>query len=330
MKALVTGAGGFLGGAITRQLLAAGHTVTAVARGDYPALTAAGVKVVRADLAGGELAPIFDGQDVVFHVAAKTGVWGPTAEFERTNVEGTRQVIAACRQAGVPKLVFTSSPSVIFDGHDHTNAGPDLPYPTHYESDYPRTKAEAERMALAANSPELATVSLRPHLIWGPGDPHLLPRVIKRARQGRLRIVGEGRNEVSITYIDNAAAAHLQAAAHIHPGASGAGRAFFVNDPTPIVLWDWLNGIFAQLQIPPVRRKVSVNLARRVGGVLEWVWRTFNLSGEPPMTRFVAAQLGSSHTYDIRPAQQHLGYQPVVGPEEAMARTLEYFRGLRV
>ncbi len=327
MNALVTGGGGFLGKAIVTRLVADGHAVTVLARGAYPALEALGARLARVDLADADgVRRAAEGCDTIFHVAAKAGVWGRPAEFEATNVVGTRNVVAAARAAGVRRLVFTSSPSVVFDGADHIDAGPNLPYPSRYEAHYPRTKAEAERLALAADGPELAVVALRPHLIWGPEDPHLLPRIFARARAGRLLGVGDGTNRVSVTYIDNAAAAHLQAAEALRPGGPVAGRAFFVNDPTPVVLWPWLDGLLGRLGLPRARGRVPLRVARALGGLCEALWTAFPLPGEPPMTRFVATQLATSHTYDVRPAVAAFGYAPPVGPDDAMERTVAWWR----
>lgn len=326
MRVLVTGGGGFLGAAICRRLVAAGHEVAAVARGSYPALEALGVRLYRGDLA--EEAAVdaaFAGRDLVFHAAAKAGVWGPEAEFRRSNVEATAVVLRLCRRHGVSRLVYTSSPSVVFGAADHEGAGNDLPYPDSYLAHYPRTKAEAERAVLAANGAELATVALRPHLIWGPGDPHLLPRLVARARAGRLRRVGEGRNRVSLTFVENAAAAHIQAASVLAPGASWAGRPYFVNDPEPVVLWDWFNGLFQRIGVPPVTASVSPGLARAAGAAAEWIWG-FGLSGEPPMTRFVAEQLWRSHWYDLAPAIQAFGAWEQADLEAGLEATAAAFR----
>jgi nucleoside-diphosphate-sugar epimerase len=332
VNALVTGGGGFLGEQIVAQLLAAGHTATAAGRGTYPAVAALGARTVQVDIADADaVCRAAAGHDVVFHVAARAGVWGPRAEFERSNVTGTENVVAACRAVGIRTLVYTSSPSVVFDGTDHIDAA-ERPYPASHQSHYAETKARAERLVLAANGPTLATVALRPHLIWGPRDPHLLPRLFARGRAGKLRIVGDGANRVSITYVDNAAAAHLRAADTLVAASAGgrvaacAGRAYFINDVPPIALWDWLNGLYARLGIPPVTRKVPVGVARVAGGLAEAVWSVFGLAGEPPMTRFVASQLGTSHTYDIGPATRDFGYLPIVPPDEALDRTVAWWK----
>ncbi len=327
MKALVTGGAGFLGHAIVQRLLAQGDSVTAVSRKSYPSLVKAGAQSLAVDLSDLEaLKRAMDGHQVVFHVAAKTGVWGSLEEFQKTNVEGTRNVLAACRSAGVEKLIMTSSPSVVFDGHSHLNAGNDLPYPSTYESHYPATKAQAERMALEASSATFPVLALRPHLIYGPGDPHLLPRLLARARSGRLRMVGDGTNLVSITHVANAAAGHLQAAQALKPGAACAGKAYFLCDAEPVRLWDWLNTVFTRLGIPAVRSRVPVGVARFAGALAETAWNTLNLDGEPPMTRFVASQLATSHTYDLTPARRDLGYAPPVSGAEAMDDTVAFLK----
>jgi nucleoside-diphosphate-sugar epimerase len=327
LNVLVTGGGGFLGSAIARQLRAAGHTVTAAGRSAYPELEQEGIRTVRLDVRDAlAVRRTVPGHDTVIHAAARAGVWGPRADYRRINVDGTAHVVDACRAAGVERLVYTSSPSVVFDGRDHENAGPDLPYPASWEAIYPETKAEAEKLVLAASDARMATVALRPHLIWGPGDPHLLPRVFAKARQGRLRIVGGGANRVSVSFVENAAAAHVQAALALQPGSPAAGRAFFVNDPEPVALWPWLNSLLEAVGLPRVERRVSLGVARAAGAVAEGVWSVLRLSGEPPMTRFVASQLAASHWYDVGPAREAFGYTPVVSAAEAFDRTVRFWR----
>ncbi len=175
MRALVTGGGGFLGSAIARKLVARGDAVRSLARGDYPSLRTLGIETIRGDVADPEnVRRAAEGCDIIFHVAAKAGVWGPFADYYRANVEGTRNVISACRALGIHRLVYTSSPSVVFNGRDMEGVDESAPYPAHHEAPYAATKAEAERLVLAANVPDLAVVALRPHLIWGPGDNHLV------------------------------------------------------------------------------------------------------------------------------------------------------------
>ncbi len=326
MNVVVTGGGGFLGGRIVRSLLAEGHTVTSVSRSRYPELEALGVRCVPCDLAD-EASTIaaLAGAELVFHVAAKAGVWGSLSEYEGANVTATRNVISACLRHGVQKLVHTSSPSVCFDGTDHVDASNDLPRATDFLAHYPETKARAEELVLAANSPRFATCSLRPHLVFGPGDPHIIPRLIDKARRGRLRIVGDGQNEVTLSYVENAAHAHLCAAKTLAPGAPHAGRAYFVGQEEPVLLWEWINNLLKRLGVPTVERRISENAAYRVGAVLEAAWRILPLSGEPPMTRFVATQLARSHSYDMEPARRDFGYSEIVSMESAVDATVSAF-----
>lgn len=331
-RALVTGGGGFLGLQIVRELIAAGVETTSLSRRPHPALEKLGVKHVCADLSeAGALDEAFQGQDTVFHTAAKAGVFGPLSEYQAINEGGTRHALAAAVAAGVRRFVHTSSPSVVFDGTDHLGAGRDLPYPKRYLAAYPRSKAAAERLVLQANrtpsgSGVLATCALRPHLIFGPGDPHIVPRLLERARAGRLRIVGPRSNTVSLTYVENAALAHVQAAQHLTPDAPHAGRPTFVNQTEPVVLWDWIAELLraADLELP--QRAVPAPLAYAGGAVLESAWKLLALRGEPPMTRFVARQLAKSHTYDMEPARRDFGYIERVSLSEANRRTFAWVR----
>ena len=329
MHALVTGGGGFLGRAITEQLLARGDQVTILSRGRYLEVEALGAAGVQCDLSapGPELAEVLAQVDVVFHVASKTGVWGSRASFFQANVEGTKNLLSAARKAGVRRFVYTSSPSATFDGGDaEGKTEAEAPYPEHFEAPYPESKAVAEKFVLDQNSDELATTALRPHLIWGPRDPHILPRLISRRKQGRLMRIGDGTNKVGITFIDNAAVAHLQAADVLAPGAANAGKAYFITDPEPVSLWPWIDGFLQSVGVPAISRGVSPGFALFMGGMLEWVWRTFGLSGEPPMTRFVAAEMATSHWYDLSAARSDFGYAPIVGPEDGLARAADYFK----
>ncbi len=313
-RILVTGGGGFLGRAIVQQALAQGDQVRVLGRRRYPDLEAVGVECAQGDVSDWEAVKrACQGVEVAYHTAALAGVWGSPLEYDRTNVDGTNAVIAGCRGAGVPRLVYTSTPSVVAspDGTSHEGADESLPYPTRFLADYPRTKVQAEKAVLAANGDALRTVALRPHLLVGAGDPHLLPRVVDRARKGRLRIIGDGQVKVDVTYVGNAARAHLQAARALTEKSSpAAGRAYFLSNGEPVVLWPFLNAFLTRLGLPPVTKTVSLTGALRLGGALEWCWRTFRLKGEPPMTRFAATMLGTSHWFDISAARRDLGYDP--------------------
>lgn len=322
MKALVTGGGGFLGLYIVEQLLQSGVEVRVFCRGRYPALKALKVQTVQGDLReASAVQSACQGMDAVFHTAAVPGIWGPKDHYFGINYTGTLNVLNACRQAGVARLIYTSSPSVVFDGHDHKDADETLPYPTRWLCHYPHSKAMAEQAVLEANGVAgLRTISLRPHLIWGPRDNHLIPRLIQRAVSGRLRQVGDGSNVVSLAYVENAAAAHVQAEQALRTSDKAAGRSYFINDPEPVNLWNWIAMILQRTDLPPLQKKISAKAAYRIGSVLETVWSCLRLRGEPPMTRFVALQLAGSHSYRIDAAVRDFGYQPLVSVEEGLRR----------
>jgi len=327
MKALVTGAGGFLGGALVRRLRNRGDTVRSFCRKSYPDLDSLGVEQVQGDLADrAAVSAAAAGCDIVFHVAAKAGVWGRWNEYHRANVVGTENVIAACRTNAIHRLVYTSSPSVIFAGVDQNGVNESEPYPKRFLAHYPHTKALAEQSVLAANGPELGTVALRPHLIWGPGDPHLIPRLIGQARAGRLKRIGRESKPVDTVYVDNAAAGHVQAADRLAPGSPVAGKAYFLTQGEPQPLWDFVNRLLAAAGLPPVARTVSTGAAYLTGAVWEKVYRLFCLRGEPPMTRFVARQLSTAHWFDLAAARRDFGYTPTVSTDEGLKRVAEWLR----
>ena len=328
MRVLVTGAGGFVGGVIARMLRARGDEVRSVARNDYPALLALGCTHVKGDLSDAAVAQrASEGVDAIIHVAAKAGFWGKAADFEASNVTATQQLLDAAVRHGVKRFVFTSSPSVTFDGGDAVHANESLPYPSKHLAHYPRTKAEAERRVLAANGKDgLLTCALRPHLVYGPGDPHFLPRVLQRARAGSLAWIG-GNNEVDFTYVDNAAHAHLLALDALgSPAAKPAGKVYFIGQGTAVKPADFFRPLLEGIGMPPVTRTVKLPVAYAAGAVLEAVWSLFGLAGEPRMTRFLAAQLGTSHHYDLTAAREDLGYELLVDEAEARRRTLAWLQ----
>jgi 2-alkyl-3-oxoalkanoate reductase len=321
MNALVTGGGGFLGKAIVERLIARGDTVTSFARCDYPQLRALGVHVVQGDLSDADAVKrAAAGCDIVFHVAAKPGIWGPYQEYYRTNVVGTENIVAACRACGIARLVFTSTPSVVFDGKDQEGIDESAPYPERYHANYPQTKAMAERLVLQANDSRLATVALRPHLIWGPGDNHLVPRILARARAGMLRRIGRRDNRVDCVYIDNAADAHLLAADRLAPGSPIAGKAYFISQGEPWPLWDLVNAILKCADLPPVTRAVPASVAYAAGWAFETTYRLLGLTSEPRMTRFLARELSTSHWFNLDAARRELGYAPTVSIDEGLRR----------
>ena len=324
MTVLVTGGGGFLGGAIVRRLVARGDRVRSFARGEYPELGKIGVEVRRGDLCDADaVAAATVGCERVFHVAAMPGVWGAYKKYYRTNVVGTDNVLAACRAQGVERLVYTSTPSVVHAGGDIEGGDESLPYATRYSAHYPRTKAVAERRVLEANDGNLSTVALRPHLIWGPGDNHLTPRILARGRAGRLRLIGNRPNLIDTVYIDNAADAHILAADRLEPSAACAGNAYFISNGQPVTLAEITNGILAAAGLPPVTRRISAPLAYALGALAELAYGLLRIRKEPPLTRFLARQLSTAHWFEIGAARRDLGYEPAVSIGEGLRRLAE-------
>lgn len=335
MRALVTGGGGFLGSHLVEALLARGDRVRSFGRGDYPQLREQGVDVARGDVRDREavVAACRD-VDCVFHAAAAPGISMDARLYDEVNRVGTENVLSACRDTGVTRLVYTSSPSVVFAGQDQCGVDESAPYAfdwlTRHRAFYALSKARAERGVLAANCGELRTCALRPHLIWGPGDTQLIPRLIHRAVVGRLRRIGEGTNLMDITYVENAVDAHLLAAdALARPVAeatSPAGKAYFISQGEPVNCWRWIDEVLALVDLPPVAKSISVSMASRVGSLCEALYRMFRINSEPPMTRFLAAQLATSHWFDISAARRNLGYEPRVSTAEGMRRLGEWLR----
>jgi len=330
MTILITGAGGFLGGAIARLLRNRGYAVRGYSRGEHPHLKALGVEQHRGSLTDAQTLKLAaTGCDAVIHTAAKAGVWGPYKDYWRANVLGTRNVLEVCQSLKIGKLIYTSSPSVTFDGTDQEGVSESTPYPARFLAHYPATKAEAERLVLAANALTLATVALRPHLIWGPGDTQLVPRILERARAGKLRLVETSGKLVDSVYIGNAAAAHVLALEKLASGAPCAGKAYFITNGEPQPLSALVNGILGAAGLPQVLKKISPTLAYASGCALEFIWKTTRRSGEPPLTRFVARQLATAHWFDISAARRDLGYEPKIKITEGLQRLAESLRSLK-
>ena len=327
VKTMVTGGGGFLGRAITEQLLARGDSVRVFSRGTYPDLAEMGVECMQGDLFDRkQVIAACAGCDVVFHVAAKAGIWGKYYDYYTPNVVGTENIIAACHEHGIGRLVYTSSPSVVFDGKSMEGVDESIPYPEKPQSNYSATKAAAERKVLAANGDNLSTIAIRPHLIWGPRDNHIVPRIIAQGKAGKLRIIGRGDNKVDTIYIDNAAHAHLLAADALVNNPNAAGKAFFVSQDEPIVVWDIINGILKAAGLPPVTRKIPKFAAITAGAAFELLHLTLRRRGEPRMTRFVAKELATAHWFDIYAAKRELGYTPKVSITEGLQKLEQWLR----
>jgi nucleoside-diphosphate-sugar epimerase len=327
-RVLVTGGGGFLGKALIKRLLQHTPNIRSLSRKQYPELDALSVEQVQGDI----IDPVAveracQERDLVFHVAAKTGgMWGPYQGFHETNVVGTRHIIEACKQQEIAYLIHTSSPSVVYDGDaDVMGVDESAPYPGRYQTFYQETKAQAERLVVQACAEEVVrAIILRPHLIWGPGDTHFVPRIIKQAKT--LRRVGDGKNRIDTTYISNAAQAHILAAEKLMANQQLSGRIYFISQGEPVYLWDMVNHLLAAAGQPPVKKSIPKGLAYAIGWVLEWVYKGLGIASEPRMTRFLANELSRSHWFDISAAKRDLGYVPEVSLTEGLKELKDWMK----
>jgi 2-alkyl-3-oxoalkanoate reductase len=323
-KVLITGGGGFIGSAIVRMVRARGIDCSVVGRNHYPEIEKLGAVCIQGDIRDREfLTECSKGVDTVFHVASLAGIWGDWKEYFSINVLGTENVLYACAKNSIARLIYTSTPSVVFNREDICDGDESLPYPDTFLCHYAQTKALAEKMVLKANESSLTTCAIRPHLVWGPGDPHLLPRLLERGRKRQLKIVGDGKNRVDISYVENVANAHLLAAENLAGSGTAAGKAYFISQGAPVHLWQWINELFEKTGIPAVKRKVPFLIAYGMGGMLEKIQRIVAPEKEPRMTRFLAEQLAKSHYFSIAQAQKDLGYTPLISTEEGMRRLLK-------
>lgn len=321
---LVTGGGGFLGKAIVKKLLEKNWSVTSFSRSFYPDLKKMGVCQIQGDLSDkNAVVAAFKQIDAVFHVAAKPGIWGRFEDFFQVNVTGTEHVIFACRENNVKQLIYTSSPSVIFDEGDMENVDESVPYPRNYLAPYPETKAIAEKLVKKAAKNGLNTIIIRPHLIWGPGDNHLVPGIISRAH--RLKRVGRKDDLVDTIYVDNAADAHILAFQKLVENPSLSGNIYFVSQDEPVSKWEMANAFLSAAGLPPIRGHISAGTAYIAGSIFEMVYTLFNIKKEPPITRFAAKEAATSHWFDISRAKKGLGYTPKVSTKEGLRRLKQWF-----
>ncbi|MDR1394580.1 MAG: NAD-dependent epimerase/dehydratase family protein [Deltaproteobacteria bacterium] len=327
MLVLVTGAGGFLGGRIAELLLQRSYRVRVLVRSDCPRLAALGAEVFQGDLADvSSLDRACDGAEAVIHCAARSGVWGPLAEYVENNTMGTARMLESARQQKAGYFIYTSSPSVVHGGDDLKGIDESAPYTDDTAQPYAYSKMLAERLVLRASHPAFKTLAIRPHLLWGPGDPHLLPRMIERARSGKLRLFTGGPYMVDATYIDNGAEAHILALERLAAGDPVGGLSFFIGQDQPLDLTELVNLLIQTAGLGPVKPSVNKNLGRHLGSILETAYRLLGRKKEPPLTLFTARQLSSSHWYCLDRAKTLLGYRPKVSLDEGLRRLAEYYK----
>lgn len=310
---LVTGGSGFLGRAIIAYAEARGQSVRALMR--HPVNDLGKATIVTANICDRTaVIAAAKGCRAVIHTAALTGLMGRYEDFYNTNVNGTENVIAACRQYDIP-LINTSSPSVIFDGQDQCGIDEKAPYPFHYDAHYPETKALAEQLVCAAAlDSHIQAISLRPHLIWGPGDTHLVPGIIERAKT--LRVIGDGQNRVDTIYIDNAAEAHLLALDALIAKPDLNGSIYFISQDDPIPVWDMVDRILEAANLAPIKGHIPHRIARGLGWIFETAHKVLRQKNEPRLTRFMVDELATSHWFDITRAKEDLGYVPRISIDE--------------
>jgi nucleoside-diphosphate-sugar epimerase len=326
LKVLVTGGGGFLGGAVIGKFIEAGNEVTSFSRSEHTRVKELGAEFFRGDLRDPEhVHEAVNGMDAVVHTAAMVGYWGKYDDFYDVNVNGTKNIVHACRKNGINNLVYTSSPSVIFDGKDMKGKDETIPYPAKYDSFYSKTKAIAERYVLSSNDTELRTISLRPHLIWGPGDTHIIPGLIERVKQGKMIRVGNGKNIADMVYVDNAADAHVLGLGALEENPNSRGRPYFITNGEPRNVWDFIEDILKAAGLGPIKRSVPAGPALAYGALLETYYRIFKKREEPPLSRFLVKELITSHWYDISAARKELKYEPKVSMDEGLKRLKEWF-----
>jgi nucleoside-diphosphate-sugar epimerase len=324
MNILVTGAGGFLGFEIAKMLKLKGHNVYNFSRNHHPKLDTISIKTILGDLRNSsDIEKALEGIEVVFHVAALAGVWGKKIDFFSINYHGTKNLVDACKKLDIKKLIYTSTPSVVFGSNDLKGVDEDTPFPSKYLTHYAHSKSLAEKYVLSNNTDRFQTCALRPHLIWGPGDPHIIPRLVDKAKKNRLKIVGDGKNLVDVIHVKNAAHAHVLAFEKLSQNSSIAGKAFFIGQEEPVCLWDFINKILETKKIKPVRGKISFRFAYVLGAIFEFIYSILKIfKTDPPMTRFVSMQLAHSHYFSQKRAKEELGYSPIISIDEGL-KTLD-------
>ena len=325
MKALITGATGFLGGALTRRLHSMGWDVTALGRNPKKLnqLEDEGIHALLIELKDKKaLADVCKDQEIVFHCAALPSPWGNFETFYQANVIGTRNVIRGCEEHHVKRLVYVSTPSLYFDYNSRTDVKETDPLPEPV-SNYSATKILAEQELDEAFARGLATIAIRPRALFGPGDTVIFPRLIPHLQSGRLPILGDGENIVDLTYIENVVDALLLCA---ESPANTLGKKYNISNGEPVKIWKLVERICDELNLPHPTRKISYKTANAAATVLEALYTIIPTHPEPPLTRVSVSMMANSTTLDISAAKNELGYQPKVSLDEGVERFLNWWK----
>lgn len=328
MKVFITGGGGFLGSYICSELFE-NDEVISFSRNTYPMLESMGIKQIQGDLAYySDVENAMRGCVAVFHVAAKAGIWGEEKEYYETNVIGTQNIIKACQNLKVKYLIYTSSPSVIFQGKKiEGQSENDLNYPQEFLATYPKTKAMAEKMILAANSENLKTVALRPHLIWGPGDEHFLPRLKEKKKQNKLRLIGKGEALIDHVYVENASYAHVLALREMQKqNPKLCGKAYFITQNNPVSVLRFVNMLLNAMGEEEVKEFIPEKTAYFIASIMEKTYRLLKIKKEPALTRFMVEQLAKSHYFDGSAAKNDFGYEPIISTQIGLDRLKNFIK----
>ncbi|MFG6502771.1 NAD-dependent epimerase/dehydratase family protein [Microbacterium sp. P05] len=320
MIVLATGSSGFLGGAVARALLGAGHEVRTLQRRPSGI---AGVTDIRGSVTDpATLDEAVAGVDAVVHLAAKVSLAGAASEFHTVNVEGTRMLLDTAASHGVTRFVHVSSPSVAHAGHALAGVGAEPADPVNARGEYARTKAHAEILALARNTAGFAVVAVRPHLVWGPGDTQLTERIVSRARRGTLPLLNGGTALIDSTYVDNAASGIVAA---LDRAPAVGGRAYVLTNGEPRPVGDLMAGICLAAGVAPPRFSVPAPVALAAGSIIERLWAIRPGTDEPPMTRFLAEQLSTAHWFEQESIRRDLQWAPAVSVDEGLERLARHY-----
>jgi nucleoside-diphosphate-sugar epimerase len=315
--AFVTGGSGFVGGRLIERLRSDGYTVRALARSTAAAerVGAHGAEPVRGDLADVEaMRAGAEGCELAFHAAAMVGDWGPREDFERGNVQGTANVLRACSDAGVRRLVHVGTEAAVLAGQPLVEADETAPLRPDSPAPYSATKARAEQLVLAANRDSFETVVVRPRFVWGAGDTTLLPTIVELVRSGRFSWIGGGMHRTSITHIDNTVQGLVLGALRGRPG-----NAYFVTDGEPVVFREFVTELLQTQGVAPPTRSIPRRAAAALAVASEGLWRSLPLPGRPPLTRFAYWVSALECTIRIDKAREQLGYAPVRSRDEGLA-----------